>query len=96
MSGPFPLTHEYYEGHLRDHEATWPTDPAVPDLPPLPSTDDPGLDPEAFLTTHYTNTLYPPKVAGPPAPLKDLVNGRERARGQRLLVHAQPLQLPLE
>lgn len=75
MTDPFPLTHDYYESHLRDHEATWPTDPAVPDLPPLPSTDDPGLDPEAFLTTHYTNTLYPPKVAGPPAPLEDLVNG---------------------
>ena len=74
MTDPFPLTHEYYAAHLKDHEATWPTDPAVPDLPPLPATDDPGLDPEAFLTTHYTNTLFPPKIASPPPPLNDLVN----------------------
>jgi len=74
-SRPFPLTHEYYEKYLRDPDATWPDDPAVPDLPPLPVTDDPGLDPDSFLTTHYTNTLYPPKVAGPPAPLQALVNG---------------------
>lgn len=66
----FPITAEYYEENLRDHDATWPEDPAVPKLPPLPVTDDPGLDPESFLTTHFTNTLYPPKVAGPPAPLQ--------------------------
>lgn len=69
-----PLTPEYYEKHLRGEEATWPDDPAVPDLPPLPVTDDPGLDPNAFLTTHYTNTLYPAKIPGPPPALRDLVN----------------------
>jgi len=74
---PFPLTAEYYEKNLRSHDATWPHDPAVPDLPPLPVTDDPGLDPNSFLTTHYTNTLYPPKVAGPPPALQDLVNAED-------------------
>lgn len=70
LSPTSPLTAEYYEKNLREPDATWPDDPAVPTLPPLPDTDDPSPDPESFLTTHYTNTLYPPKVAGPPAALQ--------------------------
>jgi hypothetical protein len=70
MTDPFPLTHECYEEKLGHHDATWPTDPAVPELPP--QTDDPGLNPEAFLTTHYTNTLYPPKVASPSSSFSSL------------------------
>jgi 2-hydroxychromene-2-carboxylate isomerase len=71
---PFPkITPELLDS-LIGHDATWPPDLAVPDLPPLPVTDDPALDPDSFLTSHYTNTVYPPKVAYPPPPLRALVN----------------------
>ena len=64
----FPkLTPELLDS-LTDPDATWPHDPAVPDLPPLPVTDDPGLNPDAFLTTHYNDGAHPPRVAAPPAP----------------------------
>lgn len=58
----------------RGPDGVWPKDPSVPDMPPLPNTADPGLDPNSFLTTHYTNTVYPPKIANPPPPLNELVN----------------------
>ena len=62
--------------NIKGPDGTWPSDPAVPEnMPPLPVTDDPSLGPGSFLTSHYTETVYPPKVAGPPVPLQDLVNG---------------------
>jgi len=70
---PFPVTPEFLDKQ-KGHDGTWPNDPAVPKLPPLPVTDDPGLDPDSFLTSHFTNTVYPPKVANPPPPLNGLVN----------------------
>lgn len=69
----FPITKEFLESQ-RGPDGVWPDDPAVPDLPPLPNTDDPGLDPNSFLTLHYTNTVFPPKVANPPPPLHENVN----------------------
>jgi len=48
---PFPITPELIDS-LNDPDATWPKDPAVPDLPPLAKTDEPvreglvgGLEP---------------------------------------------------
>ena len=69
----FPkLTPELMDS-LRDLDATWPHDQAVPDLPPLPVTDDPALDPNSFLTTHYKDNIYPPKVEGVPSPRTEVV-----------------------
>ena len=47
-------------------DTTWPTDPAVPDLPPMPTTDDPPLNPNAFLWTRFDDNIYPPRVKGSP------------------------------
>lgn len=62
---PF-LTPELMD-RLSDMDATWPHDPAVPKLPPLPATDDPPLDPDSFLSAHYRDNIHPPKVEGMPA-----------------------------
>ncbi len=70
---PFPVTPELLDS-LTSPDATWPQDPAVPDLPPLPVTDDPGLDPDSFLTSHYYEGVHPPKVEGAPPPLRAVVN----------------------
>jgi 2-hydroxychromene-2-carboxylate isomerase len=59
---------------LTGPDATWPNDPAVPDLPPLPVTDDPPLNPDSFLTSHYNDNVHPPKVDGPPPPLRTVAN----------------------
>jgi 2-hydroxychromene-2-carboxylate isomerase len=68
------ITHELLDT-IKGPDGTWSNDPAVPtDMPPLPVTDDPALDPDSFLTSHYTNTVYPPKVANPPPPLHGIVN----------------------
>jgi len=65
----FPVTPELLDSrHALD--ATWPHDPAVPDLPPLPVTDDPSPVKDSFLTSHYYDGVHPPKVEGPPAPLR--------------------------
>ena len=72
--GPFPITAEFLESQ-KGPEGVWPDDPSVPDMPPLPDTADPGLDPNSFLTTHYTNTVYPAKIPNPPAPLNENVHG---------------------
>ncbi len=69
---PFPVTPELLDS-VTGPDADWPHDPAVPELPPMPATDDPGLDPDSFLTSHYTEFTHPPKVANPPPPLNDLV-----------------------
>ena len=58
---------------IHEPNATWPHDPAVPDLPPLPVTDDPSPVKDSFLTTHYYEAVHPPKAEGPPLPLRAVV-----------------------
>jgi 2-hydroxychromene-2-carboxylate isomerase len=58
----------------RGPDGTWPKDPAVPELPPLADADDPGLNPNSFLTTHFTVNVQPAKISNPPETLKDTVN----------------------
>ena len=63
----FPkITPELYDRLNESMDTTWPHDPAVPDLPPMPVTDDPGANPNAFLWTHFKDNIYPPKVVGVP------------------------------
>jgi 2-hydroxychromene-2-carboxylate isomerase len=64
---PFPLTPEFYDANLMDSDATWPTDPAVPELPPLPATDDPEPPVDNFLNVRFWDGLHAPKE-GPPTP----------------------------
>ena len=47
-------------------DSDWPHDPAVPELPPMPVTDNPKPDPDAFLWTHFKDNIYPPKKVGVP------------------------------
>ena len=47
-------------------EMDWPHDPAVPDLPPMPVTDDPVMNPDAFLWTRFDDNVYEPRVEGIP------------------------------
>ncbi|QEY31003.1 hypothetical protein EVJ50_00770 [Synechococcus sp. RSCCF101] len=54
-------------------DTTWPKDPAVPDLPPMPVTDDPQMNPEAFLWTHFHDNIYPPQKSGVPTPRTRIV-----------------------
>ena len=61
---PFPVTPDLLDSR-HGHDATWPHDPAAPDLPPLPVTDDPPPVEDSFLTTHYNDSVHPPKVEGP-------------------------------
>ena len=74
---PFPrITPELYDklnavGSAMD--ATWPQDPAVPDLPPMPVTDDPQMNPNAFLWTHFIDNVHPPRVKGVPTPRTRIV-----------------------
>jgi len=50
----FPkITPELYDRLNASIDTTWPHDPAVPDLPPMPVTDDPVMNPNAFLWTHF-------------------------------------------
>ena len=45
---PFPkLTPELYDDLNKNPDTTWPHDPAVPELPPLPVTDEPAKNQEA-------------------------------------------------
>jgi len=60
------ITPELYDKLNANLDTTWPNDPAVPDLPPMPVTDDPKHDPNAFLWTHFKDNVYPPKVVGVP------------------------------
>ena len=41
MSVPFPITPEYFDANLSQPDATWPADPNVPEMPPIPTTDPP-------------------------------------------------------
>ncbi len=70
----FPkLTPELMDELNANLDTDWPHDPAVPDLPPMPVTDDPKPDPDAFLWTHFKDNIYPPKVTGVPAPRTRIV-----------------------
>jgi 2-hydroxychromene-2-carboxylate isomerase len=63
----FPtLTPELMDGLNESMDTTWPNDPVVPDLPPMPVTDNPEANPNAFLWTHFKDNIYPPKVVGVP------------------------------
>ncbi len=63
----FPkLTPELMDKLNASLDTDWPHDPAVPKLPPMPVTDDPKHDPNAFLWTHFDDNIYPPKVKGVP------------------------------
>ena len=65
----FPkITPELYDKLNKDLDTTWPHDPAVPELPPMPVTDDPKPHPDAFLWTHFRDNVYPPRVEGTPTP----------------------------
>jgi len=61
---PFPLTPEMRD-KLNGPDATWPKDPAVPDLPPLAKTDDPPPPKDNFLATHFWEGLHTPEKAAP-------------------------------
>ena len=70
----FPkLTPELYDELNKSLDTTWPHDPAVPDLPPMPVTDDPQMNQDAFLWTHFDDNVYPPRVEGVPAPRTRIV-----------------------
>ena len=63
----FPkITPELYDKLNASMDTTWPHDPAVPDLPPMPVTDNPEMNPDAFLWTHFKDNVYPPRVVGVP------------------------------
>jgi 2-hydroxychromene-2-carboxylate isomerase len=72
VSPPFPVTPELIDS-LDAEDATWPDDPAVPDLPPLSDTDDPPVPKDNFLYSHYWDGLHPPEKQ-PPAPLSPQSN----------------------
>ena len=74
--GQFPVTPELLDSRT-GLDATWPHDPAVPDLPPLPVTDDPVPVKDSFLNTHYFDGVHPPKVEGPPPPLRAVVTEQD-------------------
>ena len=69
---PFPVTPELLD-KLFDPDATWPPDPAVPELPPLPDTDDPPPPKNNRLALHGSNGVHPPQQPLP-APLTAPVN----------------------
>ena len=69
---PFPVTPKLID-RLNDPDAEWPHDPAVPDLPPLPSTDEPPPPKDNWLATHAFDGIHPPQKEFP-APLTAPVN----------------------
>ena len=62
--GPLLITPELRDS-LNGPDATWPDDPAVPDLPPLPTTDDPPPPSDNWINAHYWDGLHAPKEAMP-------------------------------
>jgi 2-hydroxychromene-2-carboxylate isomerase len=61
----FPKLTPELADSLNNPDATWPVDPAVPDLPPLAKTDEPVPPKDNFLNTHLWEGLHPPKEVGP-------------------------------
>jgi 2-hydroxychromene-2-carboxylate isomerase len=62
----FPVTPELLDG-LNDIDATWPHDPAVPELPPMPDTDETPAGPDSFLNSHFQDGVHTPVAQGVPA-----------------------------
>jgi len=52
-----PITPELLDS-LNHKDATWPYDPAVPELPPLADTDDPPVPDDNFLRAHYSDGVH--------------------------------------
>jgi 2-hydroxychromene-2-carboxylate isomerase len=65
---PFPVTPELIDS-IAGPDATWPKDPAVPDLPPLPDTDDPPPPKDNYLDTHAWDGVHSPGAYRYPKPL---------------------------
>ena len=61
---PFPVTPELLD-KLNNKDATWPHDPAVPELPPLPATDDPPPSKDNWLALHADDGVHPPQAKMP-------------------------------
>jgi 2-hydroxychromene-2-carboxylate isomerase len=59
-----PVTPEMLDS-LNDKDATWPKDPAVPDLPPLADTADPPVPKDNFLASHYYDGIHAPDQVAP-------------------------------
>ena len=62
----FPVTAGLLDS-LNDTDATWPHDPAVPKLPPMPDTDETPTGPDSFLESHFDDAVHTPAVQGVPA-----------------------------
>ena len=75
-------------------DTTWPDDPAVPELPPMPVTDDPQMNQNAFLWTHFKDNVYPPREVGCTGAPYANRDRKRPTRSGRVLVDAQPIQLP--
>ncbi|MDH3787938.1 MAG: hypothetical protein OES53_05165 [Xanthomonadales bacterium] len=61
----FPkLTPELMDKLNASIDTDWPHDPAVPELPPMPVTDNPTMNQDAFLWTHFNDNIFPPRVKG--------------------------------
>ncbi len=52
---------------MGDPDATWPHDPAVPELPPIPTTDESKPTMDSFLNSHFWDGVHIPKVEGAPS-----------------------------
>ena len=94
VQAPFPVTPELLDS-LNSPDATWPKDPAVPDLPPLPNTDDLPPPKDNFLKMHYWDGIHRPAATAPPTRSRmEAVNESNTTQGRCYLVDAQSLQLP--
>ena len=69
---PLPITPEMMTKLNTGQDTTWPHDPAVPELPPMPTTDNPKMNPDNFLWTHFNDNIYPPRAL-PPVPRDRIV-----------------------
>lgn len=52
---------------MGETDATWPHDPAVPELPPMPATDETKPTMDSFLNSHFWDGVHTPAVEGVPA-----------------------------
>jgi len=78
MTDQFPkITPELYDDLNANLDTTWPNDPAVPELPPMPVTDNPPADPNAFLWSHFADNVYPPREKGVPERRTEIVTEGE-------------------
>jgi len=54
------VTADWIDSHT-GADADWFDDPNVPEMPPIPSTDDPVPPADNYLATHYYDGLHPPQ-----------------------------------